>query len=293
MFLVLVPIAALILYRVGRSMKQATRRVLERMSNIYKVLHESFEGIQAGQGVQPRGIRTASLPHGDALVSPEVDTSDHHRGPGRPRHLDPGSDCGGRCPAGGQLPGPQSQDSRYSTSRWPRLRWSRRRCSTCTCCWRPSPIRVRKLASVFTRLAVGATRRPIGSFVLHRPAPERVVANSDGLHLERVLTGCRRRKRPGSIRRAPIVVPAGPTQLHRVPRGLLPACRGEPILSHDQPVHQGRRDDRRGGSQRQRQEYPAGAAAAILRPRPRQRLDQRHGFAEGQPAEPAPGRSVW
>jgi ATP-binding cassette subfamily B protein/subfamily B ATP-binding cassette protein MsbA len=46
MFLILVPIAALILYRVGRIMKNATRRVLERMSNIYKVLNESFEGIR-------------------------------------------------------------------------------------------------------------------------------------------------------------------------------------------------------------------------------------------------------
>jgi ATP-binding cassette subfamily B protein/subfamily B ATP-binding cassette protein MsbA len=46
MFLILVPIAALILHRVGRLMKQATRRLLERMSNIYKILQESFQGIR-------------------------------------------------------------------------------------------------------------------------------------------------------------------------------------------------------------------------------------------------------
>jgi ATP-binding cassette subfamily B protein/subfamily B ATP-binding cassette protein MsbA len=46
MFLVLVPIAALILTKVGRIMKQATRRLLERMSNIYKILQESFQGIR-------------------------------------------------------------------------------------------------------------------------------------------------------------------------------------------------------------------------------------------------------
>lgn len=46
MFLILVPIAALVLYKVGRIMKQATRRVLERMSSIYKILHEAFEGIR-------------------------------------------------------------------------------------------------------------------------------------------------------------------------------------------------------------------------------------------------------
>jgi ATP-binding cassette subfamily B protein/subfamily B ATP-binding cassette protein MsbA len=46
MFLILVPIAALILAKVGRIMKQATRRLLERMSNIYKILQESFQGIR-------------------------------------------------------------------------------------------------------------------------------------------------------------------------------------------------------------------------------------------------------
>jgi subfamily B ATP-binding cassette protein MsbA len=46
MFLILVPIAAFILARVGRIMKQATRRLLERMSSIYKILQESFQGIR-------------------------------------------------------------------------------------------------------------------------------------------------------------------------------------------------------------------------------------------------------
>jgi ATP-binding cassette subfamily B protein/subfamily B ATP-binding cassette protein MsbA len=46
LFLILVPIAALVLFRIGRIMKQATRRVLERMSSIYKILQESFQGIR-------------------------------------------------------------------------------------------------------------------------------------------------------------------------------------------------------------------------------------------------------
>jgi ATP-binding cassette, subfamily B, bacterial MsbA len=46
MFLILVPIAVFILARVGRIMKQATRRLLERMSSIYKILQESFQGIR-------------------------------------------------------------------------------------------------------------------------------------------------------------------------------------------------------------------------------------------------------
>jgi ATP-binding cassette subfamily B protein/subfamily B ATP-binding cassette protein MsbA len=46
MFLVLVPVAVFILTRVSRIMKQATRRLLERMSNIYKILQESFQGVK-------------------------------------------------------------------------------------------------------------------------------------------------------------------------------------------------------------------------------------------------------
>src|SRR5439155_181511 len=46
MFLVLVPVALFILTKVGRTMKRASRRLLERMSNIYKILQESFSGIR-------------------------------------------------------------------------------------------------------------------------------------------------------------------------------------------------------------------------------------------------------
>jgi ATP-binding cassette subfamily B protein/subfamily B ATP-binding cassette protein MsbA len=46
MFLVLVPIAVFILSRVGRLMKRATRRLLERVSLIYKILQETFQGIR-------------------------------------------------------------------------------------------------------------------------------------------------------------------------------------------------------------------------------------------------------
>jgi ATP-binding cassette subfamily B protein/subfamily B ATP-binding cassette protein MsbA len=46
MFLVLVPVALFVLTKVGRVMKRATRRLLERMSNIYKILLETFQGIR-------------------------------------------------------------------------------------------------------------------------------------------------------------------------------------------------------------------------------------------------------
>ncbi|MGF1577780.1 MAG: ABC transporter ATP-binding protein [Gemmataceae bacterium] len=46
MFLVIVPVALFVLTKIGRTMKRATRRLLERMSNIYKLLQESFQGIR-------------------------------------------------------------------------------------------------------------------------------------------------------------------------------------------------------------------------------------------------------
>ena len=46
MFLVLVPIALFVLTKMGRIMKRATRRLLERMSDIYKILQETFQGIR-------------------------------------------------------------------------------------------------------------------------------------------------------------------------------------------------------------------------------------------------------
>jgi ATP-binding cassette subfamily B protein/subfamily B ATP-binding cassette protein MsbA len=48
-FLILVPVAVLVLTKVGRIMKQATRRQLERMSSIYKILQETFQGIRVVQ----------------------------------------------------------------------------------------------------------------------------------------------------------------------------------------------------------------------------------------------------
>lgn len=46
LFLVLVPVALYVLSKVARLMKRATHRLLERMSNIYRLLDESFKGIR-------------------------------------------------------------------------------------------------------------------------------------------------------------------------------------------------------------------------------------------------------
>ncbi len=45
-FLVLVPIAVFIMTKVGRMIKRATRRLLEQISSIYKILQETFQGIR-------------------------------------------------------------------------------------------------------------------------------------------------------------------------------------------------------------------------------------------------------
>ena len=50
MFMVLVPVAIFVLNKVARTMKKATRKLLERMSNIYKLLQESFKGIRVVKG---------------------------------------------------------------------------------------------------------------------------------------------------------------------------------------------------------------------------------------------------
>jgi ATP-binding cassette subfamily B protein/subfamily B ATP-binding cassette protein MsbA len=66
MFLILVPLAAIVLTRVGRMMKRATRKLLDRMSNIYKILQETFQGIRVVKGFtrephERRRFRDATL----------------------------------------------------------------------------------------------------------------------------------------------------------------------------------------------------------------------------------------
>ncbi|GIW79182.1 MAG: ABC transporter ATP-binding protein [Gemmatales bacterium] len=87
MFLVLVPVALYILTRVGQLMKRATRRLLERMSNIYKILQETFLGIRvvkafAREPYERRRFRTATrdyyyramqVVHIDAMAGPIVE----------------------------------------------------------------------------------------------------------------------------------------------------------------------------------------------------------------------------
>lgn len=52
LFLVLVPMAAAVLSRLGRMMKRASRRLLERMSSIYKILQETITGIKVVKAFQ-------------------------------------------------------------------------------------------------------------------------------------------------------------------------------------------------------------------------------------------------
>lgn len=45
-FLILVPVALIVMTRVGRTMRRATKKLLEGMSNIYKILQETFWNIR-------------------------------------------------------------------------------------------------------------------------------------------------------------------------------------------------------------------------------------------------------
>jgi subfamily B ATP-binding cassette protein MsbA len=50
MFCVLVPVALFVLTKIGRMMKKATRKVLDRMSSMYQILQETFAGIKIVKG---------------------------------------------------------------------------------------------------------------------------------------------------------------------------------------------------------------------------------------------------
>jgi ATP-binding cassette subfamily B protein/subfamily B ATP-binding cassette protein MsbA len=87
LFLILVPVALIILTKVGRMMKRASRRLLERMSNLYRILQETFRGVRivksfTAEAYERRRFRTASreyyrramqLINLDALTSPVVE----------------------------------------------------------------------------------------------------------------------------------------------------------------------------------------------------------------------------
>src|SRR5262249_24545645 len=67
MFMVLVPIALFVVSKVGRLMKRATRRLLERMSNIYKILQETLQGIRVVKAftIEPHEGRRFQIASGD------------------------------------------------------------------------------------------------------------------------------------------------------------------------------------------------------------------------------------
>lgn len=50
LFLLLIPLGAFVVTRLGRTIKRASRRLLHQMSDIYRVLHESLDGIRIVKG---------------------------------------------------------------------------------------------------------------------------------------------------------------------------------------------------------------------------------------------------
>jgi ATP-binding cassette subfamily B protein/subfamily B ATP-binding cassette protein MsbA len=88
MFLVVVAVAVLALNKVSRAMKRAARKVLERMSELYRVLREAFDGLRlvkafTGESRERRRFRTANADYLkrtvrviniDAAVGPILET---------------------------------------------------------------------------------------------------------------------------------------------------------------------------------------------------------------------------
>ncbi|HEY1379721.1 MAG TPA: ABC transporter ATP-binding protein [Gemmataceae bacterium] len=87
LFLVLVPVSAWVLAKVGRMMKRASRRLLERMSTIYQISGETFRGVRvmkaftaeaherrrfraAAREYAARAVRVINL---DAVTSPVIE----------------------------------------------------------------------------------------------------------------------------------------------------------------------------------------------------------------------------
>ncbi|MFL5331404.1 MAG: ABC transporter ATP-binding protein [Gemmataceae bacterium] len=81
LFMILVPVAAYVLTRVGRMMKRASRRLLERMSLIYKILQESFGGVRVvkaftTEAFERRRFRAAALDYfGRAMRVVNIDAA--------------------------------------------------------------------------------------------------------------------------------------------------------------------------------------------------------------------------
>jgi subfamily B ATP-binding cassette protein MsbA len=87
LFLILVPVAAWVLAKVGRMMKRASRRLLERMSHLYRVAGETFRAIRVvkaftAESHERRRFRAASRDYAakavrvinlDAVTSPIIE----------------------------------------------------------------------------------------------------------------------------------------------------------------------------------------------------------------------------
>jgi ATP-binding cassette, subfamily B, bacterial MsbA len=87
LFLVLVPVSVWVLAKVGRMMKRASRRLLERMSALYRIIGETFHGVRVvkaftAEAYERHRFRTAARDYAqkavrvinlDAMTSPVVE----------------------------------------------------------------------------------------------------------------------------------------------------------------------------------------------------------------------------
>ena len=232
-------------------MKRATRRLLERMSSIYKILQETFQGIRVVKAftMEPyerRRFRAATRDYyHKAMLVVNIDAL-----------ADPIIELLGVAAvalallAGSYLVLDQDDDTLFGTRTVRPAAGGR------------EPAAAVRPAGGHRRPGAQAVQRVHAHPVRARPPPtasspssiasRRVHANSDGRR------ACRGTRRPSSS-----ATSASPTS------------RAGPILTNIAPAHPRRRDGRPGRQERLRQDDAGRPAAALLRPRPRHHPDRR------------------
>ena len=241
-------------------MKRATRRLLERMSNIYKILQETFQGIRVVKAFTMEPYERRRFKRGHERLLSQGHAGREHRRPGRPDHRGAGRRGRGPGPARRRLPGAEPGNAPRSGS-WLHDRpaaGGRGAAADFTPAWWPLPIRSASCRAS-SRASSPAAPPPTASSATWIAAA--VHGNSRG-----------RAWNPGAGRRAPTRHVRARHTIHRVPRRLLLLRAGpaDPVAASTSSVRAGE-TVAAGRQERLRQDDAAEPAAALLRPRPRQR----------------------
>ena len=210
-------------------MKRATRRLLERMSSIYKILQETFQGIRVVKAftMEPyerRRFRAATKDYyHKAMMRRE------HRRPGRADHRGAGRGGGRGGAAGRRLPGARTTQTHLFGMRMTE-----------------QPLEARGAAAALR--PAGGHRRPGAQAV------ERLHASckSGAAAADRIFSFMDRQ--PKVRRQQPGPPPGAAPRRHRVPRRLLLLRAGPADPDQHQAAASARRDHRPGRQERLRQD---------------------------------------